>query len=297
MMSEPIIGFRDADAWERRGNYIVARARNMSYIEKLRAGLPIEYFLDLDEAKSDTKEEKTLDIHGTPNKVGQLKSTRPDFMEPMPNIWDDLVPSKATWDIDPVDHDDLFKYIEGLSTTRNHRGPARFRGRRNKTSKHEPKNQKTPGHSGRDKTSKHEPKAQKIPAHLGRGQVRVDSDDIEYTKYETKWTEDCEFIINNKIWWELRCPQSYSCGCKYTYRDYDSIIRRFRAQLDPILHPTYEKIIAVWENTKTTILADYKPINLTITIPQPRYFNGIFYEDLDEDDWDWLDDRPLRIYL
>lgn len=45
-MTSRIIGFSDADAWERRGNLIVGRARDASYKEKLRSGIPIEYFID-----------------------------------------------------------------------------------------------------------------------------------------------------------------------------------------------------------------------------------------------------------
>lgn len=43
-----LYGFRDSNAWEVRGNRVVGRARDSTYKEKLRSGIPIEYFFELE---------------------------------------------------------------------------------------------------------------------------------------------------------------------------------------------------------------------------------------------------------
>ncbi len=143
MAAEPIFGFRDSNAWERKGNRIVARARNTSYLEKLRSGIPIEYFFDLDDFSSTSKKTMT-------------KRIRPDFMEPLPWLKYISKVSIPSLHSHGYSENDIFEDTEEPAITRNHRGSARSMKRRGKT-------------------PKYEPKVQKQPARLNRGKVRVDA--------------------------------------------------------------------------------------------------------------------------
>lgn len=286
---EPIFGFTDADAWERHGNRILARARDSSYKEKVRSGLPIEYFLDLKDA------EESIHKPGKPTR-------RPDFMEPEP-CW-----CGQTFCDNPEDfieykyHEDLPQFDEGYKDIVEHHSmiyawqtekveyPELFE---------EPtiqrRHRRSRGTTRRGKKPAHETKSKKLPARLGRGKVRGDHENPDKAIALENWLQARDLIVSECIWWELRHPGSHRPH--YTYKDYDSIIRRFVAKLDPDTHPTSEHIRQEWQKSKSAILADYTP--LKIEIPPPRYFNGSFYEDWSEDDWDWdwIDRHPLRLYL
>ena len=104
----------------------------------------------------------------------------------------------------------------------------------------------------------------------------------------------CDRVIDNYIVSELR--YSDKCAPKYTWIDCSSIIRRFYNRLDQSIHTTQELIEKEWNKEKAAILADYVP--LKIDIPEPRYFNGLFYEEWDlEDDDDYTYIRPIRLFF
>jgi hypothetical protein len=267
LAAEPIYGFADSGGWQRLGNRVVGRARDSSYKEAVRSSVPIEYFLDMSMAESEPLGALAL---------GSMDSPVDSREDKIPEYWSSIIceedglTEKDDYDISECRED---MYDEPL-VTHNHRRPARS--------------------AHKKRTPKHEPKAQKIPSRLNRGKLRCVVETPYETRAEVDWEEMCDRVIDTTIWEELRCPGS--CSPKYTYKDYDSIIRRFRSKLDRSIHPTSKDITKFWQDSKSAILADYTP--LRIIIPEPRYFNGLFYEYLDNWDWDWewIDERSLRIY-
>ena len=270
----PLFGFSDSDNWERRGNRIVRRARDTSYKEKVLSGIPIEYFLNVP-----ASEEITC--------ASPRRRVRPEFMEPEPRMLyrgssrrpDDskLVPSESNHD----DHwseesHELFKIITMFDdpiVVRNHRG--HFRSSRKK------------------RIPKFEPKAQKIPARLNRGKDRYSTESCYESRNEMEWLDMCDRVIDSTIWWEMRKPCSYQP--KYSYRDYDSIICRFKAKLEFSIHSTSEHIINAWNKYKKEIQADYTP--LPNYEPNFRYFDRTSDVEYDEWEWDWIDHHPVRLYF
>jgi len=84
-MAFPILGFCDSDAWERRGNLVVGRARDSSYKEKLRSGIPIEYFLDV---KEQEEQDKRMYIEmKSDTKTRTIPRPRPEFFEPEATLY------------------------------------------------------------------------------------------------------------------------------------------------------------------------------------------------------------------
>ena len=299
-MAQALTGFSDADAWERCGNRIIARARNASYKEKLRSGLPIEYFLELDDSSEPEPET------GQAQAAKTTPDFRPEFMEPVPS-WHDykllrsyrfnyVRPSDDTQHISYEDrqaHDDFLDHyamVYGWNwantdpidlipepSLRHHRKSRRIR-----------------------KTNpKYEPKAQKNPKVQNRGKVRQISDDPVKVNKESAWSDMVEDFIDHTLIWALRRPGSYQP--RYSYMNCIRIIRRFQSLLDPEIHTDICSISKFWENIKDSILTDYIPIPLLIIPENPRYFNGLFYEDLDtltdEWEWDWIDRGPVRLFL
>jgi hypothetical protein len=260
LAAEPLYGFADSGGWQRLGNRVVGRARDSSYKEAVRSGVPIEYFLDMSMAESEPLGALAL---------GSMDSPVDSEGEDNREYW-----SSILWEgeedglgCDTDCREDLY---DEPRVTRNHHGSSRS--------------------AHKKRTPKHEPKAQKMPSRLNRGKLRCVVETPYEARAEVDWEEMCDGVIDTTIWEELRRPNSYRP--LYTYKDYDSIIRRFRSKLDRSIHPTSKDITKFWQDSKSAILADYTP--LRIIIPEPRYFNGLFYEYLDN--WDWIDERPLRIY-
>lgn len=275
LAAEPLYGFADSGGWQRLGNRVVGRARNSSYKEAVRSGVPIEYFLDMSMAESEPLGALALGSMDSP-----VDSEGEDNREYWSSIlWEgdeDRLTEKGDGreaDCREADLHEDFYYEPRV--TRNHHGSSRS--------------------AHKKRTPKHEPKAQKVPTRLSRGRVRNCPESPYEARAEVDWEEMCSRVIDTTIWGELRRPNSYRP--LYIYKDYDSIIRRFRSKLDRSIHPTSKDITKFWQDSKSAILADYTP--LRITIPEPRYFNGLFYEDIVDDDsvdWDWIDERPVRIY-
>lgn len=110
----------------------------------------------------------------------------------------------------------------------------------------------------------------------------------QQAKLSVDWLELVERIwYDGPIWYELRVPDSNYLGL-YSYRDQESIYRRFLGLIDRSTHPTEQDILKEWNRSKAQILKDYKQLSFPTGRLFTRYFDYDIYSD---DDWNGWDDR------
>lgn len=277
MSESRLIGFKDASSWERRGDRIVGRARDKSYKEILRSGIPIEYFID--ESRNQASTSLSVWAQYWNSKPHILIRPRPDFFEPDPsylkkkytkthNACNCMLCSVYTdmqIDIDTdTDSDyssmsvsshhssinvetDYGDSLDLYPKLRNHRGSPR---------------------KSRSKKRTYTPKIQKNARILNRGKVRIDSENLETVKYEQEWQDNLDNVIS-EIFYKLRYPPVKSAK-RYSNQDATKIVQRFATYVDSAIHPTAKKIIREWELRCKTLCSEYKELPVIYT---PRYFN------------------------
>jgi hypothetical protein len=264
--SIPIFGFQDANSWERRGNFIVGRAKDSSYKEKLRSGIPIEYFLELDEPAPSPK-------------------PRAPFLEPKYHM--NFSHEECIQETLKQSEEDYYceTYLDSVPEPqrRNHRG--------------------TPRVSRKGKPSKYISKAQRRKIRFQEetlDEIREDTDWDELCNlviYNDIWFELRHTPLNNS--------SNYSgYGSGYKSKDCDRIIHRFRITLDPSTHSTSDAIRKEWKRVKPRILADFVPLKIEIPRTTFRYFDRNTDNDSDEmsqdddwdDDWEWSERGVLNWY-
>lgn len=272
MASRPVIGFADADAWEIpvEGYEPVWRARNASYKEHLLKGMTMLEWIAVNEEQNVPKTTfaPCCELDATAETEDSSNAA--------------VTGAAVAYDKDD-DYCGALEEMDVVVVVRNR--PTR----RSRVAR------KTP--------PKHEPKVQKNARRLARGKVRTDTvADYEQLKELLQWEEDVRDIVVARIENHLRFigVADDINWPRFSWKDVASIIRRFEAMLDPLLHPTTNDIVSAWEENKSTLYKDYKElVRLTIEIPQqPRYFNGLFYENWhDFEDWYEEDRDDLIWYL
>lgn len=128
-------GFADADAWAyREDGAIVGRARNSSWAEHVRAGVPIDYFVEMDCGCCDD------DIRTATASKLSLSLPRDALFEPAPHMPKHLDAYNADEDTEPADFDAYFEDVEPRHIARARRcGKSRTKKTASKPPKYGPK--------------------------------------------------------------------------------------------------------------------------------------------------------------